>query len=62
MIAGEIDISIASTMTVSAVTFAQLWNHGTNVWIAAILGLLVATGLGLVNGILIGVLDLRHLP
>ncbi|MDX6580240.1 MAG: rhamnose transport system permease protein [Gaiellales bacterium] len=61
VIAGEIDISIASTMTVSAVSFAQLWNHGVNVWIAAILGLLVATGLGLVNGILIGLLDLPSL-
>jgi rhamnose transport system permease protein len=61
VIAGEIDISIASTMTVSAVSFAQLWNHGTNVWIAAFLGLLVATGLGLVNGILIGLLDLPSL-
>jgi rhamnose transport system permease protein len=61
VIAGEIDISIASTMTVSAVAFAQLWNDGLNVWIAAVVGLLVASGLGLVNGILIGVLDLPSL-
>jgi rhamnose transport system permease protein len=61
VVAGEIDISIASTMTVSAVSFAQLWNNGLNVWIAAIVGLLIATGLGLVNGILVGVLDLPSL-
>jgi rhamnose transport system permease protein len=61
VVAGEIDISIASTMTVSAVSFAQLWNNGLNVWIAAIIGLLIATGLGLVNGVLVGVLDLPSL-
>jgi rhamnose transport system permease protein len=61
VVAGEIDISIASTMTVSAVAFAQLWNNGMNVWIAAVIGLVIATGLGLVNGILVGVLDLPSL-
>jgi len=61
VIAGEIDISIISTMTVSAVCFAQLWHSGWNVWLAAAAGLVVAAGLGLVNGLLIGVLDLPSL-
>jgi rhamnose transport system permease protein len=61
VIAGEIDISIASTMTVSAVTFAQIWHSGVNVWIAAVIGLVVAAALGAVNGILIGILNLPSL-
>jgi rhamnose transport system permease protein len=61
VIAGEIDISVASTMTVSAASFAELWHHGWNVWVAAVAGLLVAGGLGLVNGVLIGVLNLPSL-
>lgn len=61
VIAGEIDISIASTMTVSAVSFAQLWHAGTNVWLAGVVGLAIASGLGLVNGLLIGVLNLPSL-
>jgi rhamnose transport system permease protein len=61
VVAGEIDISICSTMAVSAVVFAEIWQQGTNVWVAALLGLAVAALLGLVNGLLIGVLDLPSL-
>jgi rhamnose transport system permease protein len=48
-------------MTVSAVSFAQVWHSGTNVWLAALVGLVVAAGLGAVNGVLIGVLNLPSL-
>lgn len=61
VIAGEIDISVASTMTVSAVSFAQLWQAGANVWLAAFAGLAIAAALGLANGLLIGVLNLPSL-
>jgi rhamnose transport system permease protein len=61
VVAGEIDISVCSTMAVSAVTFAEIWQRGTNVWVAALIGLAVATLLGLVNGFLIGVLNLPSL-
>jgi rhamnose transport system permease protein len=61
VVAGEIDISVCSTMAVSAVAVAEIWQHGTNIWIAAVLGLVVATMLGLVNGVLIGVLNLPSL-
>jgi len=61
VVAGEIDISVASTMAVSAVTFAQLWHGGLNVWLAALVALGVATLLGLGNGLLIGVLNLPSL-
>jgi rhamnose transport system permease protein len=61
VIAGEIDISVVSTMTVSAVTCAQLWHSGASVWLAALAGLAVATALGLVNGLLVGLLNLPSL-
>jgi rhamnose transport system permease protein len=61
VVAGEIDISVASTMAVSAVSFAEIWQRGTNVWVAALIGLAIATLLGLVNGVLIGVLNLPSL-
>jgi rhamnose transport system permease protein len=61
VVAGEIDISVASTMTVSAVSFAQIWHAGANVWLAAAAGLAIAAGLGLVNGLLIGILQLPSL-
>jgi rhamnose transport system permease protein len=61
VIAGEIDISVASTMTVSAVSFAQIWHAGVNVWVAAVAGLAIAGALGLANGLLIGVLNLPSL-
>jgi rhamnose transport system permease protein len=61
VVAGEIDISVASTLAVSVVCFAQIWQAGVNVWLAAIAGLAIATALGTVNGILVGVLDLPSL-
>jgi rhamnose transport system permease protein len=61
VIAGEIDISIVSTMAVAAASFAQLWQAGINVWLAALAALLIGTCLGLVNGLLIGVLNLPSL-
>jgi rhamnose transport system permease protein len=61
VVAGEIDISVASTMAVSAVSFAEIWQSGVNVWVAALAALGVATLLGLVNGVLVGVFNLPSL-
>jgi rhamnose transport system permease protein len=61
VVAGEIDISVVSTMAVSAVCFAQIWHAGVNVWLAALAALGVATVLGLANGLLVGVLNLPSL-
>ena len=38
VIAGEIDISVASTLAVSVVSFAQIFEHGVNIWLAALVG------------------------
>ena len=61
VIAGEIDISVTSILAVSVVSFAQLLDHGLNVWIAALAGLFVAAGLGLVNGALVALVNLPSL-
>jgi rhamnose transport system permease protein len=61
VIAGEIDISISSILAVSVVTLAQLFAHGANIWVAALAGLAVATALGLINGVLIALLNLPSL-
>jgi len=61
VVAGEIDISVASTLAVSVVSFAQIWHAGVEVWLAALAGLAVATALGLANGLLVGLLNLPSL-
>jgi rhamnose transport system permease protein len=61
VIAGEIDISVASTMAVAAVSFAEIWNAGVNVWVAAVGALAVGTLLGSINGVLVGVFNLPSL-
>ena len=61
VIAGEIDISVTAILAVSVVTFAQLLDHGLNVWIAALAGLVVAAALGLVNGALVALVNLPSL-
>ena len=46
VVTGEIDISVVSTMAVSAVAFAQIWHAGVNVWLAAAAAVCIALGLG----------------
>jgi rhamnose transport system permease protein len=61
VIAGEIDISVASTMAVAAVSFAEIWQGGANVWLAALAALVIGTLLGSINGVLVGVFNLPSL-
>jgi rhamnose transport system permease protein len=61
VIAGEIDISVASTLAVSVVCFARLYDAGVELWLAVLAGLALATALGFVNGVLVGVLNLPSL-
>jgi rhamnose transport system permease protein len=61
VIAGEIDISVASILGVSVVVLGQVYEAGANIWFAALVGLLVATGLGLLNGFLVAVVGLPSL-
>ena len=61
VVAGEIDISVMSIMAVAAVSIAEIWSAGVNIWLAALAGLGVAAALGLANGLLVGLLGLPSL-
>jgi rhamnose transport system permease protein len=61
VVAGEIDISVVSNLAVSVVCFSQLFAAGVDVWLAAVLGLGIATVLGAANGLLVGILNLPSL-
>jgi len=54
IITGNIDLSVASTMGMSASLMGLLHNYGVNIWIAAAAGLLLGTLGGALNGYLIG--------
>lgn len=58
---GDIDISIVGTLSLSGVFMARLWVAGVDIWIAALLALLIALICGLVNGVLVVLLDLPAL-
>jgi rhamnose transport system permease protein len=61
VISGEIDISVASILGVSVVVLGEFYSGGTNIWLAALIGLLVATGLGLINGFFVTFVGLPSL-
>jgi len=53
MTAGEIDLSVASNMTLVACIIAVLYQKGINMVLLIILGLIIGTILGFINGILV---------
>src|SRR5258708_20603450 len=52
MIAGEFDLSVGINYIFSSIVMAQLATNGMNVWLAALIGLLIGTGIGLLNGVI----------
>ncbi len=53
MIAGEFDLSIGNNYIFSSIVTAQLvTTNGMNVWLAVLIGLLIGTGIGLLNGLI----------
>jgi ribose/xylose/arabinose/galactoside ABC-type transport system permease subunit len=50
---GGIDLSVASTMTLGAVVLGEFYAAGWNIWAAALAGLVAATLVGLLNGLVI---------
>jgi simple sugar transport system permease protein len=52
MIAGEFDLSVGINYVFSSIVMAQLATNGMNVWLAALIGLLIGTGIGLLNGLI----------
>lgn len=53
IITGNIDLSVASNMGMSASFMGLLHNMGVNIWVAALAGLLLGTLGGLLNGFLV---------
>jgi rhamnose transport system permease protein len=53
IITGNIDLSVASNMGMSASFMGLLHNMGVNIWVAALAGLLLGTLGGMLNGFLI---------
>jgi len=50
---GEIDLSVASMLGLSASTVGYLWHHGWNVWAAFAVALVVGAAGGALNGVLV---------
>lgn len=50
---GGIDLSISATMTVGAVGFGLVFRAGGSFWVAALVAVLAATAIGVVNGLLV---------
>ncbi len=61
IITGNIDLSVASTMGMSASFMGLLHNMGVNIWLAALAGLILGTLGGVLNGILVGKVKLPAL-
>jgi ribose transport system permease protein len=50
IISGEIDISIGSVMALTSVVIGSLVGNGMNVWLAVAISLVLAAGIGAING------------
>ena len=61
IISGEIDLSVASMMGMSAAIMARLFEGGTSFTVALLVALVVGALFGLLNGYLVGVVGLSSL-
>jgi simple sugar transport system permease protein len=52
MVAGEFDLSIGANAIFCSIVMAQLAGSGTSLWLAALAGLAIGAGIGLLNGVL----------
>lgn len=53
MIARGLDISFGASISFTSVVIAQLYNRGVNLWIVLLIGIAIASAIGLLNGLLI---------
>lgn len=61
IITGAIDLSVASTLGMTASFMGWLFNMGVNIWVAALAALLLGALAGLLNGVLIAKMKLPAL-
>jgi ribose/xylose/arabinose/galactoside ABC-type transport system permease subunit len=52
MVAGEFDLSIGANAIFTSIVIAQLAAGGMSLWVAALIGLAIGAGIGLLNGII----------
>ncbi len=50
IIAGGIDLSVGSMMSLCGVTLGVLWHHGLSIWLASVVAILFGGLLGFING------------
>ncbi len=58
IITGNVDLSVASIMGLSSVAMAASYQAGVNIWAAFLIGLLIGTSAGFLNGMIITRLSL----
>ena len=58
IIAGSIDMSMASTLGFCAMAFCMMMNGGIPIWAAAVLTILVGAAIGVFNGFFVAVLNI----
>jgi len=61
IITGNIDLSVASNLLMSAVVMAKLFENGVPIWWAVAAGILIGIAGGFLNGILVGIVKLPAL-
>lgn len=61
IISGDIDISIAASLSLTGVFMARIWQAGVDIWVAALLAVVLGALLGLINGVVVVLLDLPSL-
>src|SRR5690606_10011419 len=52
IISQEFDLSVGSMYAVIGILVATLFNSGVNIWLASLIGLLVAAAMGVLNGLM----------
>src|SRR5947199_6774484 len=61
IIAGEIDLSVASVLGLSSVILGATWSAGVPLWLGMVLVLIIGTAAGALNGLLVTRLGLPSL-
>lgn len=61
IITADIDISVASTLALCGVVMAKLWTGGMDIWLAALIAVVLGGLLGVINGIFVVLLELPAL-
>jgi len=59
--AGDIDLSCGAMASFVGIVMAELWKHGIEIWIAALIAVAIAALIGLIQGLIVTVFRLESL-